>query len=48
MVLWIGERVVKEEEEMLTSVETLNFEGRIGGFEGFKDSHNKSAFSHTL
>lgn len=33
---------------MLTSVETLNLEGGVGGFEGLEHSHNQSAFSHAL
>lgn len=33
---------------MLTSVETLNLEGGVGGFEGLEHSHDQGAFSYTL
>lgn len=36
------------EREMLTSVETLNLEGGVGGFEGLEHSHDQGAFSYTL
>lgn len=48
LVLGNGEGWWRKRKRMLTSVETLNLEGWIGGFDGLEQFHNKSGFSHTL